>query len=227
MNPSSYNQAGDSRMTAVLTRSDEYQDLAHDYHHAKPNRSLTYLLPAILKGLEKSTSVRRIFEVGCGTGELANLLTRKGYHVLASDPSISAIASARLRFPEQLFEEASAYEDLSLRFGKWDAVVSTEVIEHLYRPKIFAETAFRLLANNGTLILSTPYHGYWKNLALALSGKMDDHFMALRDHGHIKFWSEKTITTLLSDVGFKSIEISRTGRIHPLAKSMVIIARKP
>ncbi|MBD9388229.1 class I SAM-dependent methyltransferase [Agrobacterium sp. AGB01] len=214
-------------MTAVLTRSENHQDLAHDYHHAKPNRSLTYLLPAILKGLEKNRSVRRIFEIGCGTGDLANLLTRKGYHVLASDPSTSAIASARLRFPEQSFEEASAYDDLSARFGSWDAVVSTEVIEHLYRPKIFAQTAFHLLASNGTLIISTPYHGYWKNLALALSGKMDDHFMALRDHGHIKFWSEKTITKLLSDAGFNSIEISRAGRIPALAKSMVIVARKP
>lgn len=214
-------------MTAALTRSNDYQDLADDYHHGKPNRSLSYLLPAILKGLEKNTSIRRVFEIGCGTGDLANLLTRKGYIVLASDPSISAIASARSRFPDQLFEEASAYEDLHARFGKWDAVVSMEVIEHLYRPKIFAKTAFRLLANNGTLIISTPYHGYWKNLALALSGKMDDHFMALRDHGHIKFWSEKTIAVLLSDAGFKSIEIIRTGRIHPLAKSMVIIAQKP
>lgn len=214
-------------MTAVLTRSEDHQDLAHDYRHAKPNRSLTYLLPAILKGLEKNRSVRRIFEIGCGTGDLANLLTRKGYNVLASDPSTSAIAIARFRFPEQSFEEASAYDDLSARFGSWDAVVSTEVIEHLYRPKIFAQTAFHLLASNGTLIMSTPYHGYWKNLALALSGKMDDHFMALRDHGHIKFWSEKTITKLLSDAGFNSIEISRAGRMPALAKSMVIVARKP
>jgi 2-polyprenyl-6-hydroxyphenyl methylase/3-demethylubiquinone-9 3-methyltransferase len=75
--------------------------------------------------------------------------------------------------------------------------------------------------------MSTPYHGYWKNLALALSGKMDDHFMALRDHGHIKFWSEKTITKLLSHAGFNSIEISRAGRMPALAKSMVIVARKP
>ncbi len=212
---------------AVLTRSEDHQDLAHDYRHAKPNRSLTYLLPVILKGLAKNRSVRRIFEIGCGTGDLANLLTRKCYNVLASAPSTSAIASARLRFPEQSFEKASAYDDFSARFGSWDAVVSTEVIEHLYRPKIFAQTAFHLLASNGTLIISTLYHGYWKNLALALSGKMDDHFMALRDHGHIKFWSEKTITKLLSDAGFNSIEISRAGRIPALAKSMVIVARKP
>jgi hypothetical protein len=37
--------------------------------------------------------------------------------------------------------------------------------------------------------VSTPYHGYHKNLGLALSGKMDAHFTALWEGGHIKFFS--------------------------------------
>jgi 2-polyprenyl-6-hydroxyphenyl methylase/3-demethylubiquinone-9 3-methyltransferase len=86
---------------------------------------------------------------------------------------------------------------------------------------------FALLESDGTAIVSTPYHGYLKNVALAVSGKMDRHFIALWDHGHIKLWSRETLTTLLQEVGFEQPRFLRVGRLPPLAKSMIAIARKP
>lgn len=79
----------------------------------------------------------------------------------------------------------------------------------------------------GVAILSTPYHGYWKNLGLALTGRMDRHFTALWDHGHIKFWSVDTLGELLREAGFVDVRFERVERIPALAKSMIAIARKP
>jgi len=78
----------------------------------------------------------------------------------------------------------------------------------------------------GGAIVSTPYHGYLKNLALAVTGKMDAHFTALWDHGHIKFWSIPTLTTLLTEAGFENVRFRRVGRIPALAKSMIAVAHK-
>jgi 2-polyprenyl-6-hydroxyphenyl methylase/3-demethylubiquinone-9 3-methyltransferase len=105
-------------------------------------------------------------------------------------------------------------------------VISLEVVEHLYFPRKFAKTAYDLLQAGGTAIISTPYHGYWKNLAMALTGTMDAHFTALWDHGHIKFWSFQTLYALLSEAGFVDISFFRVGRFPILAKSMIAIARK-
>jgi 2-polyprenyl-6-hydroxyphenyl methylase/3-demethylubiquinone-9 3-methyltransferase len=101
------------------------------------------------------------------------------------------------------------------------------VVEHVYAPRAYARTLFDLVEPGGTAIVSTPYHGYLKNLALALSGRMDGHFTALWDDGHIKFWSFRTLTTLLREAGFASIRFRRVGRIAPLAHSMIAIARRP
>ena len=68
-----------------------------------------------------------------------------------------------------------------------------------------AKTLYDLAESSGTAIVSTPYHGYWKNLALAITGRMDAHFTALWDHGHIKFWSMKTLGALLFEAGFRDI----------------------
>ncbi len=75
--------------------------------------------------------------------------------------------------------------------------------------------------------MSTPDHGYLKNLVLAVTGKMDAHFHALWDHGHIKFRSIPTLTTLLTEAGFETPRFERVGRVPPLAKSMIAIARRP
>lgn len=62
---------------------------------------------------------------------------------------------------------------------------------------------------------------------LAVTGRMDDYFTALWDHGHIKFWSIHTLSMLLEEAGFVSVRFMWAGRIRPLAKSMIAIASKP
>jgi 2-polyprenyl-6-hydroxyphenyl methylase/3-demethylubiquinone-9 3-methyltransferase len=84
-----------------------------------------------------------------------------------------------------------------------------------------------LLTEGGTAIISTPYHGYLKNLTIALLGKYDAHHNPLWDHGHIKFWSPSTLGTLLEETGFQDVSFARVGRVPPLAKSMIAVAHKP
>ena len=62
---------------------------------------------------------------------------------------------------------------------------------------------------------------------MALTNHMDKHFTALWDNGHIKFWSIDTLGELLREAGFVDVRFERVGRIPPLAKSMIAIARKP
>jgi 2-polyprenyl-3-methyl-5-hydroxy-6-metoxy-1,4-benzoquinol methylase len=76
--------------------------------------------------------------------------------------------------------------------------IATEVIEHLVRPRNLPRFAKQLLRPGGYLIISTPYHGYLKNLVLALSNKWDSHLTPLRDGGHIKLWSRKVSASFAS-----------------------------
>jgi len=206
----------------------QHWESASDYCHAQPNRSMNYLFAPLLAALRADRSIKRVLELGCGTGDVAASLIEEGYDVVATDPSQDALRRARVKHPNLPLEDASVYDDrLVERFGTWDAVVALEVVEHLYRPKLLGAAAYSLLAPDGLFVLSTPYHGYWKNLALALAGRYDDHFMPLRDHGHIKFWSKATISQLLESNGFRSIAITGVGRFRPFFKSMIVVSRKP
>src|SRR6266849_3530065 len=200
-----------------------YSDTLHHGHH----RYLDDEVLGILAQLSWPAGERRVFELGCGNGSFAKIMSDHGYAVTAIDTSIDGIKLARFSFPGIAFHNGSAYDDLSKEFGKFNAVVSLEVVEHIFEPRKYVTTVYELLEHGGVAIISTPYHSYVKNLALAISGKMDAHFTALWDYGHIKFWSIKTLQILLLEAGFQEVRFRRVGRIPPLAKSMIVVARRP
>jgi len=210
---------------------DAMPDLSgYRYDHAGLNHSHGFLLPTVvhlLDGLNLPAGQRRLFELGCGNGSVAHELTRRGWDVTGVDPSAEGIAQAQHQHSELKLYPGSAYDDLATQYGSFPVVLSLEVVEHVYFPRQYPATVSSLLYGGGTAILSTPYHGYWKNLAMALTGKMDAHFTALWDHGHIKFWSINTLTALLEEAGLRDIHFERVGRIPALAKSMIAVARKP
>lgn len=202
----------------------------YTYEDSELNNSHAYLVPSllnILSSLSLPLHDRRVFELGCGNGAVAAVLAEQGYQTVGIEVSTQGLEQARRRYPHLSLQPGSAYDDLATTYGRFPIVLSLEVVEHLYAPRVFAKTLYDLVEPSGTAIVSTPYHGYWKNLALALTGRMDAHFTALWDHGHIKFWSMMTLSTLLVEAGFHDISFRRVGRIPALAKSMIAIAKKP
>jgi 2-polyprenyl-6-hydroxyphenyl methylase/3-demethylubiquinone-9 3-methyltransferase len=195
-----------------------YKSAAHTAAHD--------ILVPCLDALLGEIKPHRIFDLGCGNGSVANHLSKK-FDVAGIDLSESGIAEANAAFPRLRLERASVYDDLAGKYGQFDAVVSLEVVEHLIDPRLYARRMFDLVRPGGHCIVSTPYHGYLKNVAMAVTGKMDNHFTALWDGGHIKFWSVRTLTILLEEAGFRDVRFRFVGRVRWLAKSMVAVARRP
>ncbi|MCR2745209.1 class I SAM-dependent methyltransferase [Limnobacter parvus] len=185
-----------------------------------------YLLPALLREADLIGVVGRAFDLGCGNGSIARAMQAKGWKVSGVDPSLDGVMFAKDNDPYIDLHVGSAYDDLRTKFGTFHLVYSLEVVEHLYAPRDYAKTLVSLMQDDGVAIVSTPYHGYWKNLVMALTGRMDSHFTALWDDGHIKFWSIRTLTQLFAEVGLDVIRINRIGRVPALAKSMILVLKK-
>ena len=77
----------------------------------------------------------------------------------------------------------------------------------------------------GELIITTPYHGYLKNLTLSILNKWDSHMDPLWLGGHIKLWSKKTLTQALRNAGFEVVNFIGCGRVPYFWKSMMIKAK--
>lgn len=175
----------------------------------------------------KSRNIQTILDLGCGNGFFTNTIASYGYQVTGLDHSETGIALAKRQFPLTHFEQHDVQNPLQAdHLFKYDAVLSIEVIEHLLLPRKLMQNAYDALKPGGLFILTTPFHGYWKNLALALTNKFDEHWHPLRDYGHIKFFSRDTILNLFSEFGFQALEFKTIGRFSVFARSMIIIGEK-
>jgi len=202
----------------------DYKD--YGFYNDEPTHTFQYLQAPLLSMLDKNTN-RCILDIGCGNGYLANYLISQGYNVYGTDASEAGIVIARQANPDKFFVQDLSTGKLppELQGLNFDTIVSTEVIEHLYDPAGFIEFCKSVLNGKGGIIITTPYHGYLKNLTLSLFNKWDRHLSPGWQGGHIKFWSKATLGKLLTDAGFKVVAFKGCGRAPYFWKSMIIKAQ--
>lgn len=188
-----------------------------------------HFMPHVLELMGEIRPGLRVLDLVCGNGFTCGQLFTKGCQVTGIDLSRSGIEIARQSNPGIRFEVMSADDKVleNLQEEPFDIVVSTEVVEHLFSPRPYVEGAFTALKPGGRFVCTTPYHGYLKNLAIALAGKWDQHWDPLWDGGHIKLWSRATLSKLLLEAGFQNIHFRGAGRLPWLWMTMVISGTKP
>lgn len=187
-----------------------------------------YITPKVIEVL-KGIKVQHVLDLGAGNGAMCGVLEKAGFKPAGMEYDKNGHALALQAYPSIRFYHLGVQDDPALIMKEeapFDAVVSTEVIEHLFSPHLLPRFAHFCLKPGGHLVISTPYHGYFKNLVLAILGKWDQHHGPLWHGGHIKFWSRSTLTELLAQSGFQVIEFHGVGRMPYLWKSMILVARK-
>lgn len=205
----------------------DYVEFGYASH--EPLCCARYVFPKVFRMAGEMPTGSRVLDVGCGTGTLAGLFLDRGCRVVGIDLSERGVALARQEYPQARFEVMPADEQMRDRLEEdpFDLVVSTEVIEHLYAPGPFLRGCFDALRPSGRVIISTPYHGYLKNMLIALAGRFDEHVGAREQGGHIKFWSRVSLSAALRDAGFTDIEFQGAGRAPLVWMSMVMAGERP
>lgn len=199
-------------------RHDEY-----GWQEAQPGCSVPYTVP-VLVPLLRGHGVQSVLDLGCGNGGLTTELARAGFEVVGCDRDQRGIEIATASHPDLEFHQL-AFEDVPDQLSRrFDAVVSTEVIEHLYDPASLLRCARRMLRPGGVLVLTTPHYGYFKQLSVVLGGLWEEHHQTSRVGGHIKLFSPKAMRQILNEQGFAIRHLTGAGRFWPLWKTTVAAA---
>ena len=161
----------------------------NDYGWQSPEQpgSCDYITPQILE-LVQNYPNERILDLGCGNGALCGaLIDRFDSFVVGVEYDSHGARIAQEACPDARIFTYGVQDDpnqlLDHVGGKFDLVISTEVIEHLYSPQLLPRYAEPILKPHGKLIVSTPYHGYLKNLAIARTNHWDTHHTPRWDGG--------------------------------------------
>ena len=206
---------------------DGYQEFG--WRSAGAGHMHRHFMPHVIRFAGELHPETRVLDVGCGNGVTCGEFLRRGCKVVGIDLSSQGIAIAKETYPTARFEILPADGNLltNLNEEPFDLVVSTEVVEHLYAPRQYAQGCCDALKAGGRFICTTPYHGYLKNLAISIAGKWDSHANPLFDGGHIKLWSHCTLSQLLREAGFINLRFRGAGRLPWLWMTMVMCGDKP
>ena len=202
----------------------------YDWKDGGPTSAHEYILPTLvrlIRGIAQGKALR-IVDIGCGNGYIAGHLALEGHKVVGIDSAPEGIVNAKTSYPGAVFHECSVYaHDLPELLGNDnDCVIAIELVEHLFFPSHLFEQAYVILKPAGRLIVSTPYHGYLKNLGISLCNGWDRHFKVEWEGGHIKFFSWRTIERLGRTSGFRNCRFYGVGRVPLLWKSMIMTFEK-
>lgn len=103
------------------------------------------------------TTNSKILDVGCGNGNISIFLGQQGFQVLGIDISEKAISKAKsINTLENVDFKVLSAEDLCYANEKYDAIICSEVLEHLNRPDEILQYIHRLLKDDGVLIVTVP-----------------------------------------------------------------------
>ena len=175
------------------------------------------------KGADADQRVLKILDAGCGNGEFSEFIGELGFEVVGIDISESAIKMAKDSSSRGSFHVGSLEDKLPFNEGEFAAIWSTEVLEHIFDVHACLSEFNRVLQESGLLIITVPYHGMIKNLALALAG-FERHYNPYLSH--IRFFSQRSLTNCLIQAGFEPLRWKGIGRFWPFNKSFFVVSRK-
>lgn len=164
----------------------------------------------------------RILDVGCGGGLLTEPLGRLGASVLGIDPVEDSVSTAHLHssydpdLRDRVSYQACTLEELSAEEEQFDAVVASEVVEHLADLETFAFCCSLVLKPGGSLFITTINK---TNLSYALGIVVAEQLLRIvpsGTHDWEKFISPEELERLLESNGF-SVQSVRGMLYNPLS----------
>ncbi|AZS76404.1 SAM-dependent methyltransferase [Streptomyces lydicus] len=186
---------------------------------AARSRRQARLLARALGPVRDGAPAATVLDIGCGDGSAAATAAQvlAGHRLVGVDWSQDALRRARTRLPCAVRGELT---DGGLPFasGSADAVLFSEVIEHLVDPDAALDELRRVLRPGGHLMLSTPNLAAWYNRGLLLAGVQPvfSEVSMRRIHGrpgtqvvgHLRLYTARALRGFLAASGFEAVRIA-------------------
>jgi 2-polyprenyl-3-methyl-5-hydroxy-6-metoxy-1,4-benzoquinol methylase len=133
---------------------DQYiQHLLHNSAEAQTRPINVARIQTISDMVSRLGNGLKVLDVGCGPGIISERIWKMGNDVTCADlPTITSLAHKR----RVLLVVATDAEQLAFASNSFDVVLASEVVEHLWNPRVFFEEAYRVLKANGHLIIAVP-----------------------------------------------------------------------
>ena len=165
---------------------------------------------------------KRILDTGCGDCTFANELSKLS-DVTGLEVSDTAIKIAKNKFPK-IKVKCGNVTNIPLPEEKFDTLFAIELVEHILDTEKMFKEFNRVLKPGGFLCITTSQMTFLKNIFISMF--MYDRFY-FPTNPHIRFYTKKTLRTILERHGFEIIKYKKNGAyLGIIPKGQIVIAKK-
>jgi 2-polyprenyl-3-methyl-5-hydroxy-6-metoxy-1,4-benzoquinol methylase len=154
----------------------------------------------------------RLLDVGCGNGEFLKIARELGYDAEGLEIDSNA-RDAACRNGITIY--LGRMPGSGLRPSNYDYITLNHVVEHFHDPKAALAEVFTLLRPRGHVWIQVP------NLAAFSLRRFGIHSRLLEPPRHIVMFNEKSLGTLLAEIGFREITILRSREFEDKENSFI------
>jgi SAM-dependent methyltransferase len=156
------------------------------------------------------SSAGRILDVGCGTGTLGERLRRERERcVTGITYSDREAEMATGRLSRVICAELNDYDFAGL--GKFDCVILSHILEHLYHPEEVLRRLRSVLDPESVVIVALPNVLWWRQRLEFLAGRWRYRDWGLLDRTHYRFFDLRSSQQLLEQAGYEVLRSVRGG----------------
>lgn len=164
----------------------------------------------------------KLLDIGCGGGLISEPLARLGAGVTGIDADPSTIGTARLHAAQTGLEvdyRVCLAEDLAAEMpGAFDAVIASEVIEHVADPALFASSLGKLVRPGGVVFVTTLNRTMKSLLFGKFAAEYVLRWVPAGTHDWRQFLKPEELGRLLTEAGL--VRAEKTGiRFDPISDS--------
>ena len=155
----------------------------------------------------------RILDVGCGTGELANRLARRGWQVIGLDLCEPMLHRARFKlngYAGSVRLTVADSEHVPFADGTFDAVTCANSFHHYPHQEAVVRELHRVLKPGGECFLLDGWPDQF------IGRIVFDLIITQVEGGQVKHRESRELQTMFRDAGFERIHQKRTYSLFPI-----------
>ena len=158
----------------------------------------------------------QLLEIGCGTGATGALALSEGCcgRYVGVELFETAAAEAREVLSEVVTGNVETL-DFDWQPATFDAIIFSEVLEHLVEPGEVVKKLARFVRPGGMLLASSPNISHWRVIRELLMGRFHLADQGVFDRTHLRWFTPGTFADLVEKAGFEIEEIGPVTAFSP------------
>lgn len=202
----------------------KFSDLAHRWWDPTSEfRPLHEINPLRLEWIHSriNLSGKKVIDIGCGGGILAESMARKGAHVTGIDLSEKALKVADLHGLESgisvNYKKISAEENAIAEPGQYDVVTCMEMLEHVPDPASTIRACYSMVKPGGQVFFSTLNRNAKSYLFAIIGAEYLLQLLPKGTHDYAKFITPAELSQAIRNAGLQ-VDSIRGMSYNPLTK---------